>query len=79
MVRGAGEQEAHRESRHRSAGLMYVADGVVKVEAEGRVHHLGCGNSLLLSGGVRHRRRTAGPGTRVLVVAVGGHVEVLGA
>ncbi|KKZ71794.1 helix-turn-helix domain-containing protein [Streptomyces showdoensis] len=73
-----GEQEADREFRHRNDELMYVADGAVEVEAEGRIHRLGRGDSLLMSGGVRHRWRTAEPGTRVLVVAVGDHVEVLG-
>ncbi|MEU8764729.1 XRE family transcriptional regulator [Streptomyces sp. NPDC048659] len=73
-----GEQEADREFRHRNDELMYVAEGAVEVEAEGRIHRLGRGDSLLMSGGVRHRWRTAEPGTRVLVVAVGDHVEVLG-
>ncbi|MET8508705.1 helix-turn-helix domain-containing protein [Streptomyces sp. NPDC004787] len=73
-----GEQEAHREYRHRNDELMYVADGAVEVEADGRMHRLGRGDSLLLSGGVRHRWRTTEPGTRVLVVAVAEHMEVLG-
>ncbi|MCX2180598.1 helix-turn-helix domain-containing protein [Streptomyces sp. SKN60] len=73
-----GEQEAHREYRHRNDELMYVADGGVEVEADGRIHRLGRGDSLLLSGGVRHRWRTTAPGTRVLVVAVAEHMEVLG-
>ncbi|NML51770.1 hypothetical protein HHL19_22745 [Streptomyces sp. R302] len=47
---------------------MYVADG--------RIHHLGLGDTLLPSGGVRHRRRSTEPGSRVLVVAIGDHVEV---
>ncbi|CAL9337773.1 hypothetical protein SUDANB120_00203 [Streptomyces sp. enrichment culture] len=72
-----GAHEADREFRHRNDELVYVADGSVEVEAEGRVHRLGRGDTLLLSGGVRHRWRTTGPGTRVLVVAVGDHVEVV--
>ncbi|MFJ9825450.1 helix-turn-helix domain-containing protein [Streptomyces sp. NPDC101160] len=73
-----GAQEADREFRHRNDELLYVAEGAVEVEAEGRVHRLGRGDTILLSGGVRHRWRTTGPGARVLVVAVGDHVEVLG-
>jgi quercetin dioxygenase-like cupin family protein len=49
----------------------------VEVEAEGRIHRLGRGDTLLLSGGVRHRWRSTEPGARVLVVAVGDHVEVV--
>ncbi|MFF9671057.1 helix-turn-helix domain-containing protein [Streptomyces eurythermus] len=72
-----GEHEADREFRHRNDELMYVADGSVEVEAEGRIHRLGRGDTLLLSGGVRHRWRSTEPGARVLVVAVGDHVEVV--
>ncbi|MER8038986.1 helix-turn-helix domain-containing protein [Streptomyces hydrogenans] len=71
-----GEHEADREFRHRNDELIYVADGAVEVEADGRVHRLGRGDSLLLSGGVRHRWRTTEPGSRILAVAVGDHVEV---
>ncbi|MFF0436957.1 helix-turn-helix domain-containing protein [Streptomyces sp. NPDC004327] len=73
-----GGHEADREFRHRNDELLYVADGAVEVEADGRLHRLGRGDTILLSGGVRHRWRTTGPGARVLVVAVGDHVEVLG-
>jgi transcriptional regulator with XRE-family HTH domain len=72
-----GEHEADREFRHRNDELMYVADGAVEVEAEGRIHRLSRGDTLLLSGGVRHRWRSTEPGSRVLVVAIGDHVEVL--
>ncbi|WP_432127294.1 helix-turn-helix domain-containing protein [Streptomyces sp. bgisy082] len=72
-----GEHDADREFLHRNDELLYVADGAVEVEAEGRVHRLGRGDTLLMSGGVRHRWRTVGPGARVLVVAVADHVEVL--
>ncbi|GAA3387385.1 XRE family transcriptional regulator [Streptomyces roseoviridis] len=71
-----GAHEADREFRHRHDELMYVADGAVEVEADGRVHRLGPGDTLLLSGGVRHRWRTTDPRSRVLVVAIGDHVEV---
>ncbi|MFD8014149.1 cupin domain-containing protein [Streptomyces sp. NPDC059762] len=72
-----GEHEADREFRHRNDELMYVADGSVEVEADGRIHRLGRGDTLLLSGGVRHRWRSADPASRILVVAIGDHVEVL--
>ncbi|MFE6227479.1 MULTISPECIES: helix-turn-helix domain-containing protein [unclassified Streptomyces] len=71
-----GEQDAGREFQHRNAELLYVADGAAEVEAEGRAHRLGRGDSLYLSGGVRHRWRATEPGTRLLVVAVADHVEV---
>ncbi|MEU2242487.1 helix-turn-helix transcriptional regulator [Streptomyces sp. NPDC018338] len=72
-----GEHEADREFRHRNDELMYVADGAAEVEADGRIHRLSRGDTLLLSGGVRHRWRTTEPDSRVLVVAIGDHVEVL--
>ncbi|WP_309050002.1 helix-turn-helix transcriptional regulator [Streptomyces sp.] len=72
-----GRHEADREFRHRHDELLYVADGAVEVEADGRLHRLERGDSLLLSGGVRHRWRTTDPGSRVLVVAVGEHLELL--
>lgn len=71
-----GESDAGREFLHRNDELMYVADGAVEVEAEGRVHRLGRGDSVLLSGGVRHRWRATEEGARVLVVAVSDQVEV---
>ncbi len=50
-----GEHEADREFRHRDDELMHMADGAVEVEADGRGHRLGRGETLLLSGGVWHR------------------------
>ncbi|NBE50553.1 helix-turn-helix domain-containing protein [Streptomyces boluensis] len=74
-----GEQHADREFRHRNDELLYVADGAAEVEAEGRTHRLVAGDTLYLTGGVRHRWRTTAPGTRVLIVAVSDHVEAGGA
>ncbi|MFB7517143.1 helix-turn-helix domain-containing protein [Streptomyces sp. NPDC056144] len=71
-----GEQDAGREFQHRNDELLFVADGAAEVEAEGRAHRLGRGDTLYLSGGVRHRWRATEPGTRLLVVAVADHVEV---
>ncbi|MFE7776157.1 helix-turn-helix domain-containing protein [Streptomyces sp. NPDC057445] len=70
----SGEQDAGREYQHRNDELMYVADGAAEVEAEGRAYRLEKGDTLFLSGGVRHRWRATRPGTRLLVVTVGGHV-----
>ncbi len=54
---------------------MYVVEGAVDIEAEGRAHRLERGDSLFLSGGVRHRWRATVPGTRLLVVAVAEHID----
>ncbi|MGW1883622.1 helix-turn-helix domain-containing protein [Streptomyces sp. NPDC001970] len=74
-VEYTGEQDADREYQHRNDELMYVADGAAEVEAEGRAYRLEKGDTLYLSGGVRHRWRATRPGTRLLVVAVREHVE----
>ncbi|MFD5427396.1 cupin domain-containing protein [Streptomyces sp. NPDC127084] len=73
-VEFTGEQEGDREYQHRGDELMYVADGAAEVEAEGRVYRLEKGDTLYLSGGVRHRWRATLPGTRLLVVGVGDRV-----
>ncbi|WP_455358051.1 helix-turn-helix domain-containing protein [Streptomyces sp. SYSU K21746] len=77
-VEFTGEQETGREFQHRNDELMYVADGAAEVEAEGRAYRLERGDTLFLSGGVRHRWRATAPGTRILVVAVAGHVDGTG-
>ncbi|MGR8011531.1 helix-turn-helix domain-containing protein [Streptomyces hypolithicus] len=69
-----GEQDTGREFQHHGDELIYVADGAVEVEAEGRAYRLERGDTLFLSGGVRHRWRTTEPGTRILVVAAAGTV-----
>ncbi|MFF7182401.1 cupin domain-containing protein [Streptomyces sp. NPDC008121] len=70
-----GEQDAGREFLHRNDELLYVADGAAEVEAEGRAYRLERGDTLYLSGGVRHRWRATEAGTRLLVVAVAEHIE----
>ena len=70
-----GDHDEGREFQHRNDELMYVADGAVEVEAEGRAHRLGRGDTLYLSGGVRHRWRATVPETRLIVVAVADHIE----
>jgi transcriptional regulator with XRE-family HTH domain len=70
-----GEHLADREFLHEGDELLYVADGTVEVEAEGRVHRLSRGDTLYLAGGVRHRWRSTRPDTRLLVVAVSDHVR----
>ncbi|MGV9314496.1 helix-turn-helix domain-containing protein [Streptomyces sp. NPDC003691] len=71
----SGEHDTEGEFQHRNDELMYVADGTVEVEAEGRAYRLGRGDTLFLSGGVRHRWRAGGAETRVLVVTVAEHIE----
>ncbi|MCX5206413.1 helix-turn-helix domain-containing protein [Streptomyces sp. NBC_00237] len=79
LVRGArqmhaleftGPQQADREFLHENDELMYVADGTAEVHADGRTLVLERGDTLYLTGGVRHRWRATSPDTRVLVVAV---------
>ncbi|MEU4152018.1 helix-turn-helix domain-containing protein [Streptomyces sp. NPDC026659] len=72
-----GDHDAGREFRHRNDELMYVADGAVEIEAEGRAYRLGRGDTLYLTGGVRHRWRATVPDTRVVVVAVAEHIEAV--
>ncbi|AZS88283.1 helix-turn-helix domain-containing protein [Streptomyces griseoviridis] len=73
-----GDQDAGREFQYRNDQLMYVADGAVEVEAEGRAYRLGRGDTLYLTGGVRHRWRATVSDTRVVVVAVSEHIEAVG-
>ncbi|MEO3975320.1 XRE family transcriptional regulator [Streptomyces sp. CAU 1734] len=73
-----GEHATEGEFQHRNDELMYVADGAVEVEAEGRAHRLGPGDALFLSGGVMHRWRTTGPDARMIVVTVAEHIETPG-
>ncbi|MFF3318477.1 helix-turn-helix domain-containing protein [Streptomyces sp. NPDC003035] len=70
-----GERDAGREFQHRNDELLFVADGAAEVEAEGRAYRLERGDTLYLSGGVRHRWRATESGTRLLVVAVAEHIE----
>ncbi|WP_369239206.1 helix-turn-helix domain-containing protein [Streptomyces sp. R21] len=72
-----GEHEEGRELQHRNDKLMYVADGGVEVEAEGRAHRLGRGDTMYLTGGVRHRWRATVPDTRVVVVEVADHIDAV--
>lgn len=70
-----GEQETGCEFKHRNDELMYVAEGTAEVEAEGRAYRLERGDTLFLSGGVRHRWRATAPDTRIVVVRVAGQVD----
>ncbi|MFF8033344.1 MULTISPECIES: helix-turn-helix domain-containing protein [unclassified Streptomyces] len=72
-----GDHDAGRELQFRNDQLMYVADGAVEIEAEGRAYRLGRGDTLYLTGGVRHRWRATVPETRLLVVAVAEHIEAV--
>ncbi|MGW2085464.1 helix-turn-helix domain-containing protein [Streptomyces sp. NPDC001880] len=70
-----GELDLGREFQHRNDEVMYVAQGAAEVEAEGQAYRLEQGDTLFLSGGVRHRWRATMPGTRLLVVAVAEHID----
>ncbi|MFF8914620.1 helix-turn-helix domain-containing protein [Streptomyces sp. NPDC015032] len=70
-----GELDLGREFQHRNDEVMYVVHGAVEVEAEGQAYRLEQGDTLFLSGGVRHRWRATVPGTRLLVVAVAEHID----
>ncbi|MEU1127135.1 XRE family transcriptional regulator [Streptomyces sp. NPDC005899] len=70
-----GESDLGREFQHRNDEMMYVVEGAVEVEAEGRAYRLGRGDTLFLSGGVRHRWRATVTDTRLLVVAVAEHID----
>jgi len=70
-----GELDLGREFQHRNDEVMYVAEGAAEVEAEGRAYRLVQGDTLFLSGGVRHRWRATLPGTRLLCVAVAEHID----
>ncbi|MER5212746.1 XRE family transcriptional regulator [Streptomyces sp. NPDC002838] len=72
-----GDHDAGREFQYRNDQLMYVADGGVEIEAEGRAYRLGRGDTLYLTGGVRHRWRATVADTRVVVVAVAEHIEAV--
>lgn len=72
-----GDHDAGREFQFRNDQLMYVADGAVEIEAEGRAYRLGRGDTLYLTGGVRHRWRATVAETRLIVVAVAEHIEAV--
>ncbi|MFI6349405.1 cupin domain-containing protein [Streptomyces sp. NPDC050560] len=70
-----GEHDDGREFQHRNDELLYVAEGAAEVEAEGSAYRLGRGDTLYMTGGVRHRWRATEPDTRIVVVALAGHIE----
>ncbi|CAM5353250.1 helix-turn-helix domain-containing protein [Streptomyces griseus] len=70
-----GDHDVGRELQYRNDELMFVVEGAVDVEAEGQVHRLESGDTLFLSGGVRHRWRATVPATRLLVVSVAEHID----
>lgn len=72
-----GDHDEGREFQHRNDEVMYVADGTVEIEAEGQAHRLGRGDTMYLTGGVRHRWRATEPDTRVIVVAVADHIDAV--
>ncbi|MER5276528.1 helix-turn-helix domain-containing protein [Streptomyces sp. NPDC002809] len=71
-----GDHDWGREFRHRNDEILYVADGSAEVEADGNFYRLERGDTLYCAGGLVHRWRPIEPGTRVLVVGIGDHVQV---
>ncbi|MBO1331758.1 helix-turn-helix domain-containing protein [Streptomyces sp. VRA16 Mangrove soil] len=72
-----GDHDPGREFQLRNDVLMHVTEGAVEVEAEGRAYRLVRGDTLYLTGGVRHRWRATVPDARVLVVAVAEHIDAV--
>lgn len=72
-----GDHDAGREFQHRNDELLYVADGAAEVEAEGSAYRLGRGDTLYMTGGVRHRWRATEPDTRIVVVALADHIDAV--
>ncbi|PWI45102.1 helix-turn-helix domain-containing protein [Streptomyces sp. ICBB 8177] len=72
----SGPHDTDRVFEHRNDEILYVADGAVEVRAEGAAHRLGRGDTLYVAGGVPHSWRALEAGTRLLLVAIGDHVEV---
>ncbi|WP_343246046.1 XRE family transcriptional regulator [Streptomyces sp. SID5785] len=72
-----GDHDPGREFQLRNDVLMHVTEGAVEVEADGRAYRLVRGDTLYLTGGVRHRWRATVPETRVLVVAVAEHIDAV--
>ncbi|MBC3840914.1 helix-turn-helix transcriptional regulator [Streptacidiphilus sp. 4-A2] len=70
-----GTHDWEREFVHRNDELLYVAEGAVEAEADGVTYRLTGGDTLYLTGGVRHRWRSVQSDSRVLVVAVADHIE----
>jgi quercetin dioxygenase-like cupin family protein len=76
-VEFTGDHDATREIQHRNDELLYVADGAVEVEAEGSAYRLGRGDTLYMTGGVRHRWRATEPDTRIVVVVLADHIDAV--
>ncbi|TRV78858.1 helix-turn-helix domain-containing protein [Streptomyces sp. 130] len=72
-----GDHDWGREFRHRNDEILYVADGSAEVEADGDFYRLERGDTLYCAGGLVHRWRPIEPGTRVLVVGIADHVQVM--
>ncbi|MFJ9040618.1 helix-turn-helix domain-containing protein [Streptomyces sp. NPDC102406] len=72
-----GDHDPGREFQLRNDVLMHVTEGAVEVEAEGRAYRLVRGDTLYLTGGVRHRWRATVAEARVLVVAVAEHIDAV--
>ncbi|MGG2463406.1 helix-turn-helix domain-containing protein [Streptomyces sp. RGM 3693] len=65
-----GRHDWQRAFRHPHDEVMYVVEGAVEAEADGRRYELGPGDTLYCAGGITHRWRSLAPATRVLLVGV---------
>ncbi|MFE0137728.1 helix-turn-helix domain-containing protein [Streptomyces sp. NPDC059037] len=72
-----GDHGWGREFRHRNDEVLYVADGSAEVEAAGSVYRLERGDTLYCAAELPHRWRPLEEGTRVLVVGIADHVQVV--
>src|SRR5690606_25332464 len=72
-----GDHDAASQFQVRNDQLMHVADGAVEIEPEGRAYRLGRGDTVYLTGRVRHRWRATVAETRLVVVAVAEHIEAV--
>ncbi|MCS0603744.1 helix-turn-helix domain-containing protein [Streptomyces sp. LP11] len=72
-----GDHDWGREYRHRGDEVLYVADGSAEVEADGARHLLRRGDTLYCAAELPHRWRPLEPGTRVVVVGIADHVQIL--
>ncbi|MET9295312.1 XRE family transcriptional regulator [Streptomyces sp. NPDC003077] len=65
-----GRHDWRRAFKHPHDEVMYVVEGAVEAEADGRHYELGPGDTLFCPGGVTHRWRSLREGTRVVLVGV---------
>ncbi|MYW67720.1 helix-turn-helix domain-containing protein [Streptomyces sp. SID8379] len=73
-----GTHDWDRQFKHRGDEILYVADGSAEVEVDGAHYVLERGDTLYCAAELPHRWRPLEPDTRVLVVGIADHVQVMG-